>query len=137
MLLDIVHLSSPVWEQRRLERRERVVRRQLAKLLASASEVASLILPTRISIWRRTPTLSVPALTPHWRTSSLGLCAHTNPHQHGARRIHIHRSLPDRFRADTAQGREDVAAALTTLVEDDDLETGEVAGTVYCRLAGE
>ena len=63
--------------------------------------------------------------------------AHTNPRQLGARRIDLYRSIPERFRVDTAQGREDVAQALATLVEDEVVKTVEQDNTVYYRLVTE
>lgn len=60
--------------------------------------------------------------------------AHTNPYQHGARRVDVYRLLPGRFAAGTPGGRERVAGALATLVEDGVVEAVEVDGTVYYRL---
>ena len=62
---------------------------------------------------------------------------HTNSRQHGARRVDLYRTLPEKFETDTPQGREDIADVLATLVEDDILEAVAHDGTIYYRLAGE
>ena len=61
--------------------------------------------------------------------------AHTNDYQHGARTIEMSRSIPERFEPATDEGKEFIAAALATLVDDGTLETVEKDGTTYYRLA--
>ena len=61
--------------------------------------------------------------------------AHTNDYQHGARTVEMYRSVPDRFEPTTSEGKELIAAALATLVDDGTLETVEKDGTTYYRLA--
>ena len=62
--------------------------------------------------------------------------AYTNSRQHGARRVDLYRTLPEKFETDTPQCREDIAGALATLVEDEILEAVAHDGTIYYRLAG-
>lgn len=63
--------------------------------------------------------------------------AHTNDRQRGARTIDVYRALPNRFGAGSAEGRERIAAAFATLVDDGTLETTGVDGTTRYRLGGE
>lgn len=63
--------------------------------------------------------------------------AQTNDRQPGARTIDVYRALPDRFGAGSAEGRERIAGALATLVDDGTLETTGVDGTTRYRLDGE
>lgn len=59
----------------------------------------------------------------------------TNDYQHGTRTIEMYRSIPERFGSATDDGRELIAAALATPVDDGTLGTLEHDGTAYLRLA--